>query len=534
MEDVMRYLLRSARIAALAFFGAVAAAGSAPAQSVLKYVPHADLRNLDPIWTTAGITLMHGYMVYDTLFALDANLQPKPQMVETYSTSPDGLKWTFTLRDGLKWHDGTPVTAADCVASINRWGKRDVAGRTLLSFTDSIVAQNEKTFVINLKRPYGLVLESLGKPSGSAPFMMREKDAMTDPFQQVAEVVGSGPFRFMREQWVPGSKVVYVKNQDYVPRKDAASGYAGGKTVKVDRVEWMYLPDHNTAAQALMAGEIDFYEAPPITLLPILKKAPGIKTVVTDLSGRQGYARFNHLVPPFNNPKARQALLLARDQKSYLAAMIGDADYEKECYAYFVCGTPHETDVAAAPYKTRNLDKAKQLLKESGYNGEKVVVIDPVDVDIIHNMTLVTVQNLRDIGINVEVQAMDWSTLTSRRPIKDDPRTNPAGWNIFHTWSTGLELWSPVTNFAMASACDQSGWFGWSCNSDIEKLRDDFLWASEGAARKKVIEDLQVKAYDHVPYVPTGQFFTASAYRANITGLLENTTFPAAWNIEKK
>lgn len=506
----------------------------ASAQTVLKYVPHADLKNLDPIWTTAGITLMHGYMVYDTLFALDENLQPRPQMVDAYERSTDGLTWTFTLRPGLRWHDGTAVTAKDCVASIQRWGARDVAGKQLLSFTRAIEAQDDRTFTISLTRPYGLVLEALAKPSGSTPFMMREIDALTDPHKQVTEVVGSGPFKFVREEWVPGSKVVYVKNQDYVPRSEPASGYAGGKVVKIDRAEWLYIPDHNTATQALISGEIDFYEAPPIPMLPALEGNPDIKVVVIDKSGRQGYARFNHLVPPFDDPRARQAVLLARDQQAYLAAMIGDEKYSQECYAYFVCGTPHESDVATEPYRKPDLEKARQLLRESGHAGRKIVVIDPVDVDIIHNMTLVTVQNLRDIGFEVELQAMDWSTLTSRRPVKDDPRDNPAGWNVFHTWSTGMELWSPVTNFALASPCDQSGWFGWSCSEEIERLRDAYLWAPDVAARKAVIDELQVNAYTHVPYMPAGQFFSASAYRSTISGLLENTTFPAQWNLEKK
>ncbi len=286
---------RSAAVALGVAAGLALASGAAQAEKVLRIVPHADLKNLDPIWTTAYITRNHGYMVYDTLFAVDENLEVQPQMVGDWSVSEDGLVYTFTLRDGLKWHDGDPVTAADCVASIRRWGKRDGMGQKLIQFTKELAVVDDSTFTLTLNEPYGLVLASLGKISSNTPFMMKKEHAEVDAFEQVPEVVGSGPFKFAKDQWVPGSKVVYVKNEDYVPRSEPASAAAGGKVVKVDRVEWVYIPDPATTMNALVNGEVDLWETPAVDMVPLLEQREGIELAVIDPLGTQGWLRPNHL-----------------------------------------------------------------------------------------------------------------------------------------------------------------------------------------------------------------------------------------------
>ncbi len=226
-------------------------------QKVLKFIPQADLRILDPITTTAYITRNHGYMIYDTLFATDAKFQVQPQMVDKYELSNDKLTYTFTLRDGLKFHDGAPVRSADVIASIDRWSKRDALGQKMAESTEAWTAVNDKTFTLKLKKPFPLALEALAKPSSNVPFIMPERIAKTDASTNITEPIGSGPFKFVKEEWVPGSKVVYVKNTDYVPRKEPPSWAAGGKVVKVDRVEWIYIPDSATAAAAINASESD-------------------------------------------------------------------------------------------------------------------------------------------------------------------------------------------------------------------------------------------------------------------------------------
>src|SRR5438552_2369405 len=243
--------------AAIALLALASTLGSpvalAQGQKVLKFIPQADLRILDPIATTAYITRNHGYMVYDTLFAIDDKFQVKEQMVGKHEMSKDGLTYTFTLRDGLKFHDGAPVRSADCIASIERWSKRDALGQKLAEATESWTAVDDKTFQLKLKTPFPLTLDALAKPSSNVPFIMPERIAKTDPFKNLEDPIGSGPFKMVKSEWVPGNKVVYVKNTDYVPRNEAPSWASGGKVAKGDRVEWIYIPDSATAAAALNA-----------------------------------------------------------------------------------------------------------------------------------------------------------------------------------------------------------------------------------------------------------------------------------------
>jgi peptide/nickel transport system substrate-binding protein len=506
-------------------------AGRADADSVLRIVPHADLKNIDPIWTTAYITRNHGYMVYDTLFALDETLTPQPQMVDTYDVSDDGLVWSFTLRDGLKWHDGTPVTAEDCIASIARWGARDGMGQKLMDFTAEMNAVDDKTFELHLNEPYGLVLDSLGKLSSNVPFMMPKRLAETDPFEQVPEIVGSGPFKFVREEWVPGNKVVYVKNEDYVPRDEPPSYLAGGKVAKVDRVEWLYIPDAATAMNALINNEIDFYEIPPIDLLPILEATPNIKVERLDPFGVQGWIRLNHMHPPFDNVKARQAMMWLVNQADYLQAVVGNPDYYGTCPAFFACGGPHETDVGADALMGFDADKAKALFEEAGYDGRPVVIMQATDIPINSGASLLTAQMLRKAGINVELQAMDWSTLTSRRAMDTAPADG--GWNIFITWWSGADGLNPVSNIGVSGGCRERAWFGWPCDEKIEQLRDAYARASTPEEKQRLAEEVQMRAYEIVTYINFGQWQNPVAYRDSLTGMVKSPVFPLAWNIEK-
>ena len=510
-------------------FAVGVAIGAAQAEKVLRIVPHADLKNLDPIWTTAYITRNHGYMVYDTLFAADENLVVHPQMVDTHSVSEDGLTYTFTLRDGLKWHDGAPVKAEDCTASIARWGKRDGMGQKLLDFVKEMKVVDEKTFQIILNEPYGLVIDSLGKISSNTPFMMPKRLADTDAFEQVPEIVGSGPFKFAKDEWVPGSKVVYIKNEDYVPRSEPASAAAGGKVVKVDRVEWIYIPDPATALNALKNGEVDLWETPAPDMLPLMEGDPNIKTAVIDPLGTQGWLRPNHLHPPFDNPKARQALLHAVNQETYLQAIIGNPTLYKTCAAYFICGTPNESDVSTEALMNENADMAKKLLAEAGYNGEKIILMQPTDIPVLSGASLVTAQVLRDIGMDVEVQAMDWSTLTSRRAEKKAPADG--GWNIFHTYATGADATSPIANIGVSGGGVEKAWFGWPTDQKLEDLRDAYAREADPAKKKEIIDALQAQAFEVVPYVNYGQWFQPVAWRSNLSGVLISPV-PFFWNID--
>jgi peptide/nickel transport system substrate-binding protein len=511
---------------------AVAAGGLAPrvhAQKrggTLRFVPHADLKILDPIWTTAYITRNHGYMIFDTLFALDANLKLQPQMVDRYTVSKDAMKYSFTLRDGLRFHDGAPVTAEDCVASLRRWGARDAVGRLMMASLSKMAPVDRKTFVIELETPFGLVLDALGKPSASPSFIMPARLAATDPNEQVKEVVGSGPFKFVKDEWQPGNRVVYLRNANYVPRKEKPSGAAGAKLPLVDRVEWRYIPDPATAGAALEAGEVDYWENVPLDFAPRLEKNAGLSVFVTDPKGSQGILRPNHLHPPFNDKKARQALLLAVDQNHYLQAVIGHPKYYRVCPGLFMCGGMPYESTAGAPKP--DLARARQLFKESGYDGRPVVVMDPADSPYAHAPALVTAEVLRSLGANVDLQAMDWSTMVARRAKKEPPAQG--GWNVFHTWATSFDVMTPAVASVLSGAGDKA-WFGWPTSEGIEKLRTEFTRQPDPAKRRQIAEEVQRLAFDEVPFITWGQFVVPGAFRKNVQGVLQ---FGATllWNIQ--
>jgi peptide/nickel transport system substrate-binding protein len=521
------------RFAAALVFGLGLAPALGLAETTLRFIPQADLRSIDPIWTTAYVTRNFGYLVFDTLFALDKDFKPQPQMVDTWKASDDKLTYSFTLRDGLKWHDGQPVRAADCVASIQRWGKRDTLGQKLLEAVDTMTADNDKSFTIKLKRPFPLLLDGLGKLSSNVPFMMPERLAKTDAFEQIKEAVGSGPFKFVQSEWEPGHKAVFVKNTDYVPRKEPPSLASGGKVAKIDRVEWLYIPDTATATAALNAGEADWYEQPPADILPAFAANKDVVVTTVDPLGNMGVLRFNHTLPPFDNPKMREAVLNLVDQKDYMSAVAGDQKYWKVCGAIFICGgTPFETNAGAdVLLKGPHLDKAKALIKEAGYNGEKIVLMSATDQPIVHNQALVTKEALTKAGLNIEFQAMDWGTLITRRaskkPIAD------GGWNLFHTWTAAPDMLSPAVNIPLRANGDKA-WFGWPTDPKLEELIDAWFKAPDLAAQKKLAETIQVAAYSgDIPYVPTGQFVVPTAYRKNISGVI-NAPIPFLWNVEKK
>ena len=507
--------------------------GTSPAwsETVLKVVPHADLKNIDPIWTTAYITRNHGYMVYDTLFALDENLEVQPQMVDSWSVSDDGLTWAFTLRDGLLWHDGMPVTAADCVASIKRWGARDGMGQKLMDATAELRVVDDSTFELVLSAPYGLVLESLGKISSNVPFMMPERLAATDPFEQVPEIIGSGPFLFVAEEWVPGAKVVYVLNPAYVPRTEVPSFAAGGKVAKVDRVEWHYIPDAATAMNALIAGEIDYFELPPHDLLPIMEAAPGVLVENLDPLGQQGWLRMNHLHPPFDDVRIRQAVLWLVDQSLYMNAAVGDSRYWQTCPAVFACGTPLESDIGAEALMSQDLDKARALIAEAGYDGTPVVILQATDIAILNAASLVTAQLLREAGMAVELQAMDWSTLTSRRAISKP--VDEGGWNLFHTWAITGNVMDPISNAVIGAGCLERAWFGWPCDAEIERLRDAYAREDDPAEQRRLAEAVQRRAFEIVTYANFGKWFNPIAYSERLKGMIKSPV-QFFWNIEKQ
>lgn len=521
-----------ARFAALAIAATCLAlpakAQPAPAK-VLRVAPHADLKTLDPVAASIVITRMHGLMIYETLFAWDASLSPKPQMVESFSTSDDKLTWSFTLRPGLKFHDGQPVTTRDVIPSLKRWMARDTIGGKLGEYTEALAVVDDRTFTLKLKRPMALVPFALGSAVGQIPVIMRESDATSDPMKPITETIGSGPFRFNRADWRSGAKVVYDRNPDYVPRSEPADGLAGGRVVKVDRVEWMIMPDPATAAAALQTGEIDIWEQPSQDLIPVIARDKSVKVERYSNLSNQVMLRPNHLHPPFDNPKARLALAYATDQAEFLAGGFGDEEWWKRCNSYFVCGGPNGTEAGAEIFGKPDLAKAKQLLAESGYKGEKLVLSSSMDIAPIGRMAEVAADSLKKVGFNIDLQFADWGTVATRQQNRGP--SDQGGWDLFVTTASGATMQSPLTNIGTNMACDKA-WSGWPCDAEAEKLRGAFVDAPDDASRKLALEVLHKRLAEMQPYRVLGQYDQPYAKRANVSGVLAAPVM-LFWNIEK-
>jgi peptide/nickel transport system substrate-binding protein len=503
----------------------------AASDKTLRAVVNADLKIIDPTWSTAYVTIRHGYLVYDTLFALNSKYEPKPQMVDTYSISPDALTYTFTLRAGMKWHDGAPVTAADCVASLKRWAIRNAMGQQITKALDAYEVVDALTFRIKLKQPFGLVLEALGGAEQPA-FMMPQRIAETPADKQITDPIGSGPFILKKDEWKPGNKTVYVRNPDYIPRKEPADYLSGGKVAKLDRVEWLYINDANTTLAALQAGEIDYFEAPPLEFVELMQRNPDIKVLKIDKLGVSMLLRPNSLFPPFDNYKARQALLYLINQEDVMQAVVGNPDlYLKFCPTYFMCNSANATDAGADALKGGvNYEKAKALFKEAGYKGEPITVLFPTDRAQYAAATTVIIEALRKSGVNVDIQSLDWATITARRAKKDPP--SKGGWNLFITSAGGPDVATPLSNIWFVSPCAGAN-VGWACDDDLSKMIESYAREPDTAKRRAMIDGIQKRGYESVPYGPLGQFFQPIAFRSNIKGVLESGV-PVYWNIEKQ
>jgi peptide/nickel transport system substrate-binding protein len=521
---------RTAAAAAVATALPRLSARAAGDKQTLRLIAQSDLRVLDPIWTTAYISRNHGYMVYDTLFALDEEFAPHPQMVGDFSVSPDKLSYHFTLRDGLGFHDGSPVKGIDCVASLKRWMARDSHGQTLASLLDEIKPDGDKSFSLKLKEPFSLTIDALAKVSSVAPFIMPERLANIDPFTQITESIGSGPFKFVKDEFQPGHIVVYVKNTDYVPRKEPPSWASGAKIVKVDRVEWLYIPDAATKAAALNAGEADWWENPPLELIPVLSANPDMVIARADPLPDPLTVKVNHLQPPFNNVKMRQALQEIISQTDILTALAGDKSNWELCPSFFTCDTPMANNAGSQALSgPRDYTKAKQLIAEAGYKGEKIVILDAVDQPVSHTQALVVADELRKLDLNIDVQSMDWGTLVNRRASKEP--VEKGGWSIFGTGWVGADMLDPGGNPALRTNGEKSH-FGWPSDDKIEALRVQWLKASGLDERKTIAAEIQARAFEIVPYIPTGQWTPKTAYNKDLKGVIIGPAL-FMWNIEK-
>lgn len=526
-----RTIRRSGRGMAVAAALLASTAPGALAQEggTVTAVMHSGLRVLDPIITTAHISRNHGYMIYDVLIAQNDQFEPQPQMAE-FEVSEDGLVYTFTLREGLVFHDGAAVTAEDAVASLRRWGQRDSGGQLIFDVTASLEASDERTITWTLSEPFAPLLDIVSKQSAVPPFIMPARVAATSPDEAITEYVGSGPFTFVEEEFQPGVSVTYEKFEDYVPREEPADWMAGGKVVNVDRVVWQTMPDVQTAINALISGEIDYLEQVQFDLLPILEASPDVVVEVRDPLGYQTMARPNFLHPPFDDKKIRQAALMAIGQESVLAALVGNPEYYLECGAIFGCGTPLATDTGSETLLNGgDPDGARALLEEAGYDGTPIVLMQPTDVVTLAAQPVVVAQQLRAAGFTVDLQPMDWQTLVTRRASQAAPADG--GWNMFITNWVIPEISTPLVN-AMVNGRGQDAWFGWPTDEALEALRAEFIAADSSEAQVEIAGRIQAHVLDEVLYVPLGEYTVVQARSPKIENMLRSPA-PVFWGLTK-
>ncbi|MDO5603688.1 MAG: ABC transporter substrate-binding protein [Paracoccus sp. (in: a-proteobacteria)] len=507
--------------------GALIASAPALSAETLRVVMQSGLRVTDPVMTTAFMTRDHGYMIYDTLLGVDADFNIRPQMAD-WSVSDDGLVYTFTLREGLLWHDGSPVTAEDCLASIRRWSGVDGTGMPLMTLVADMRVVDDRSFTITLTQPTTLLLAGLSKISSRAPFMMPKAVAETPSDTAISSFVGSGPFRFVEDEFDPGVKAVYARSPDYLPRDEPPSWTAGGKVVHVERVEWIAL-DPMTAISALQNGEVDFIQQVPFDMLPLLEGQPDERIEVLDPLGNWTYFRMNHLYPPFDNKLVRQAAIAAVSQHDVLQVLVGNPDYYETCAAIMGCGNPNGHEVHPEWVVEADLDRAAALLAEAGYDGTPVIILQPTDLAMVMPQPVVIADALRRAGFTVELKPMDWQTVVMQQSNQNPPAEG--GWNILSTFAILATSGDPFGNTPLSTA-GRASWAGWPDVPQIEALRLDYAKAADPETQREIAARIQEIAIDEGVVAPMGQFRIPAAYNAEWSGFL-HAPVTLFWNVEK-
>lgn len=495
---------------------------------VLRFVPAVALTSLDPLWSVATISIEHGYLIWDTLFALDSALNPRPQAADGAVVSSDELTWTITLRDGLIFHDNIPVLARDAAASVKRWSLKDPLGQSIGALANEIRAIDDKRFQIVLKQPFRSMMFALASRN---LFIQPERVANTSPAEQIKEMIGSGPFRFVADEFQAGAISRYARWDKYVPRREPPDFQAGAHVAHFDRVEWTAMPDTATAAAALTRGEVDWLERPLLDLVPMLRKAPGIKIDTVDPFGNLAILRFNHLLPPFDNPEIRRALLPGIDQQAVVAAVVGDqTEYGRAPVGFFTAGSPMANDAGLEAISgPRHPEEVRKRLTAAGYKGERVVMVAPSDLSAIMAMSVVMADQLTRLGLNIDFQAMDWGTMISRIAKKEP--IDKGGWNLYCVTWTGLGVSNPGSSFPLRTNGMKAN-TGWPTDDTLEDLRARWLDTTDAAQQLAIARRIQERAFVSLPFIPLGQWYNPSAYSAKLTGVVPSP-YTLFWNARR-
>jgi peptide/nickel transport system substrate-binding protein len=520
-------MFRRTLLAAPALLATPALAQTARART-LRFMPQAGLAALDPVFNLTTITSTHGHCVFDTLYGVDRALRPRPQMAEGHTVSDDRLTWTITLREGLRFHDGEPVRAGDCVASIRRWAQRDTFGQLMMAATAELAALDDRRLAFRLHRPFPSLLDGLAKIITIPCFIMPERLARQPVDRPLTEMVGSGPWRFLPDEFSAGARAAYARNADYVPRVEPAEVSSGGKHVHFDRLELIWIPDGGTAAAALRTGEIDWVEYPLPDLVPVLDRDRSTRTQVYDPLGFLGFLRFNHLHPPFDDVRVRRAVRDLLVQSDYMSAVALPGDWE-ECHALFPCSLEGVTRFPTAPRGPAAFERARVALAEAGYRGEPVVHVNPSDFPAVTQQGRVTVDVMRRLGVNVVAVESDWASIVARRSNRAAP--GQGGWSLHNTNFPAPGIANPALSPIIRMHGD-AAWFGWPRDAAVEAEVERWIMAPDEASQAEAMRRVEAAAWDAVPFAPTGLFRLRTAFRRDIEGVLQAPT-PMLWNLRR-
>jgi peptide/nickel transport system substrate-binding protein len=515
-KSIMR---RRELIAGAAAVLAAPASVRAASATTLKFVPYADLALLDPA-VSAFVTRNHVMMVYDTLFALDEAGVPQPQMLAGHTVEEDGLTWTLTLREGLLFHDNTPVLGRDVVASVKRWGTLDAFGQALLAATEDLSAPSDTTVRFRLKRRFDLLPAALAHPTNTMAAIMPARLAATPATVRLTEITGSGPFRYVANERVPGSLNVYAKFDRYVPSPHGTPSFcAGPRVAHFDRVEWITTPEPATQVAALQSGEVDWVEQPLMDLVPGLRQTKGITVAVAETAGLVGFLRFNQLFAPFDNAAIRRVALKAVNQTEYMQAVVGNGGtFDDKCGvfgAHSLMANDAGMAVLNGPHDPAAL---RRELLEAGYKGERVVYLAVSDVPRINAIAEVGADMLRRIGMNVDEVSTDWGTVV-QRSVSRQP-LDKGGWSMFASFTGGIDAATPANNNLLRG--NGSGAYnGWPVAPQLEALRDQWLSATDPTERVQLARKIQEQAWQDVPFLPLGSYDQPTAYRSDLTDMLK-------------
>jgi peptide/nickel transport system substrate-binding protein len=523
---------RALLTASAAGLAGLAAPCLAPAQGrqTLKFNPGSDLSILDPVWTTAFASRYLAMLSFDTLYGVDNQLNPHPQMVEGHVVEDDGRLWRLTLREGLRFHNGEPVLSRDVVASIRRWGARDAFGQVLMEATAEITAPSDKQVVFRLRHPFPLLPNALAKSTSYVPVIMPAW-LIAEPEKQVTEVVGSGPYRFIAAERISGVRSVWERFEGYVPRPDGETEYtAGPKIPRIPRIEFTIIPDAQTAIAALINGEIDWQAEVMPDHVPQLRRAPSLVVAAVNRTGNMGIMRFNHLHPPFDNPAIRRAVLGAIGQSEMAQAVAGnDPAMWNAKVGVFCPQSPNASDAGLTLLTgPRDYGKVKRDLEAAGYRGERIVYLSASDNHGMSQQDLVGADQMRRAGMNVEIASVDFGTWLTRRANRNPP--DRGGWNVTDTYLPGIELWDPATHLGLRGN-GLAAWPGWPDSPTLEALRKRWFTAADAAERQAICREMQLQAWQDVPYIPTCQWQAISAYRRTLSGMLQG--MPLFYNLSK-